>query len=64
MQKIYILSTYIDVLVPDGKRIYQRPKSVAFDSMCDFPDKYIKLPKWSSVLKFCSDCPGIFVPDE
>ena len=31
--------------------------------MCDFTDKYIKSPKWSCVLNFCSECPGVFVPD-
>ena len=31
--------------------------------MCYFPDKDIKFPKWSCVLKCCSECPGVFVPD-
>ena len=31
--------------------------------MCDFPEKYIKFPKWSCVLNCCSECPGIFVTD-
>ena len=31
--------------------------------MCDFLEKYIKFPKWSCVLKFFSEHPGVFVPD-
>ena len=31
--------------------------------MCDFLEKDIKFPKWSCVLNFCSERPGVFVPD-
>ena len=34
-----------------------------FSSMCDFADKYIKLPKLSFVLKNFSECPGVFFID-
>ena len=34
-----------------------------FSSMCEFPDKDIKFPKWSCVLNFCSECPGVFFPE-
>ena len=31
--------------------------------MCDFPNKYIKLTKFSCVLRCCIEFPGLFVPD-
>ena len=31
--------------------------------MCDCPEKYIKVPKWSCVFFKSSECPGVFVPD-
>ena len=31
--------------------------------MCDFPEKYTNLPKWSCVLNVCSECPIFFVTD-
>ena len=29
--------------------------------MCDFPEKYFKLPKWSRVLNCCSEFPVVLV---
>ena len=58
-----IFSIYSDVVLPGGKSIHPRAKYVAFTSMCDSPQKYINMPKWSFVLNCCSECPGVFVPD-
>ena len=30
--------------------------------MYDFTDIYTKFPKWSCVLKVCSEFPGVFIP--
>ena len=56
-----IFSRYSDVVLPDGELIYPYDKDAAFSSMWDFPGKDIKLPKWSCVWNFCSECPGIFL---
>ena len=45
-------------------QFFHIPKYSAFDSMCDFPGKDIKLPKWSCALNFCSEFHGVFVPNE
>ena len=39
-------------------------KDSALDSMCDFPDKYIKFPKWPCVLNCYSERPSVFATDE
>ena len=44
-----IFSGYNDFLLPDGESICPRAKYASFFSMCDFPEKYIKLPKFSCV---------------
>ena len=44
--------------------IHARSKDSAFASTCDFTDKYIKFSKCFMCVKFCSEFPGVFVPDE
>ena len=51
-------------MLPDGEPIHTRAKYSALSSMCDFPDKDMKFPKWSCVLNCCSECPGVFVTHE
>ena len=57
-----IFIRYSDVLLPDGESINPRAKYSAFASMCDFPEKGIKLLKRSCVLNCCSEFPSVFVP--
>ena len=57
-----ISSRYSDVVLPDREPIYPREKYAVFSSMCEFPDKDIKFPKWSCVLNCCSECHGFFSP--
>ena len=57
----YILSRYGNILLPDGELVNPCAKYSAFASMCDFPEKDIKIPKWSCVLNWCSEFPGVFV---
>ena len=45
---------YSNVVLPDGEPIHPRAEDIPFFIMCDFPDKYIKFPKWSCVLNCCS----------
>ena len=61
MQKIFF--GYIYVVLPDGEPIRPHSKDAAISSMCDFPGKYIKFPKWSCVLNCCIECPGVFIPN-
>ena len=58
-----IAPRYIEVVLISEEPICPRAKDTVFSSICDFPDKDIKLPKWSYVLKFLSECPGIFFTD-
>ena len=58
-----ILSVYSFIVVTDGEPIHPRSNDAEFSSMCDFPEKDIKLPKWSCVLNWCSECPGVSVLD-
>ena len=58
-----MLSRYIDVVLPYVEPIHPHAKDSAFTRMCDFPEKYIKLPKCSCVLNCCSQCTSIFVSD-
>ena len=58
-----IFSRYGDVVLPDREPTQPCAKYSSFANMCDFPEKYTKLPKWSCVLNCCSECPGVFVPD-
>ena len=41
-----IKSRYDKVLLPDGELINPRDKYAAFASMCEFPERDIKSPKW------------------
>ena len=52
-----------DVVLPYVEPLFPRAKDAPFASMCDFPEKDIKLPKCSCVLNCCSECNGVFVPD-
>ena len=56
-----IVSRYSYFVLPDGELVHPRAKYSAFASMCDFPEKDIKIPKWSCVLNWCSEFPGVFV---
>ena len=47
-----VFSMYGDVVLSDGEPIRPRAKYASFASMCDFPDKEIKFPKWSCVLNW------------
>ena len=44
------------------EHIYKYAKYPAFVSMCDCPDKYVKEPNWSCILKCFGECPSVFVP--
>ena len=59
----WIHSRYSEVVLPDGETIHLRDKNSAFKSIREFPDKYIKLPKWSCILNCCSEGPGVSVTD-
>ena len=47
--------------LPCEEPIFPCAKDAAIQSMCDCPEKYIKFTKWSCVLMFCSEFPGLFV---
>ena len=41
-----IESRYDKVLLPDRELIHPRDKYAEFASMCEFPERDIKFPKW------------------
>ena len=47
----------------NAENIHPCAKDATFSSMCDFPEKYIKLPKCSCVLNCCSECCSVVVTD-
>ena len=51
---------YGNVLLPDGEPIHTRATDNAFSSMCNFPEKGIKFPKWSCGLNCCCEFPVVF----
>ena len=46
-----IFPIYTDVVLPSGEPIHPRAKDSEFTSMCDFPDKDIKISKLVMCLK-------------
>ena len=63
MNAVNILSRYSDVVLPDREPIHPRAKYATFFSMCEFPDKDIKFPKWLCVLNGFSEFTGVFVTE-
>ena len=60
----HIFFIYSDVVLPYGEPIHSFSKYAALSILCDIFEKDTKLPKWSCVFNCCSECPGVFVPDE
>ena len=58
-----IASMYSKFVLPDGEPIFPCSKQYLFKHLCDYPDKDVRLPKYSCVLNCCIEFPGVFVTD-
>ena len=54
------MSRYSAFVLPDVELTHPRAKDYEFASIFDFPEKDIKLPKWSCVLNCRSKWPTVF----
>ena len=60
----HIYEKYKSTVMPHGRHIYAKASDMANTSMCTYPNSYHELPHYKCVLRFCSDCPCINIPDE
>ena len=50
--------------MPHGCHIYSKAYDMANTTMCDYPHSDHALPHWKCVLRCCSECPQINIPDQ
>ena len=58
------VDVYRNQAFPNGMELHKKASHAAFSTMCSFPDSNIDLPHWNCVLKCCSQCPKLIIPDE
>ena len=56
-----IAPIHSEVVLHEGELIHPHDKDSVFAIMYDCTDTCIKFPKWSYVLKVCSEFPGVFI---
>ena len=59
-----IYTTYKSTVMPHGRHIYATASDMANAKMCAYPQSEHSLPHWKCVLRCCSDCPCINIPDQ
>ena len=57
-------TTYKNTVMPNGCHIYAKASDMANATMCTYPQYDHSLPHWNCVLRCCSDCPCINIPDQ
>ena len=60
----HIYETYKNTVMPHGRQIYAKAYDMANDTMCTYPQSDHALPHWKCVLRCCSKCPCINIPDQ
>ena len=50
--------------MPHGRHIYAKASDVENATICAYPHSDNTLPHWKCVLRCCSDCPCINLPDQ
>ena len=50
--------------MPHGRHIYAKASDMAKATMCTYPQSDNTLPHWKCVLRCCSGCPFINLPDQ
>ena len=64
-EKAYqIYTTYKNTVMPHGSHIYATASDMANATMCAYPQSEPSPPHWKFVLRCCSDCPCINIPDQ
>ena len=60
----HIYETYKNTVIPHGSHIYSKAYDMANAIMCTYPQYDHGLTHWKFVLRFCSDCPCINLPEQ
>ena len=50
--------------MPHGRHIYAKASDMSNATMCAYPHSDDALPHWKCLLRCCSDCPCINLPDQ
>ena len=50
--------------MPHGRHIYAKASDMANVKMCAYPHSDNALPHWKFVLRCCSGCPCVNIPDQ
>ena len=50
--------------MPHGIHIYAKASDMENATMCTYPQSEHSLPHWKCVLRCCTDCPCINIPDQ
>ena len=62
--KIRIYGTYKNKVMPHGRHIYAKSYDMAKAKMCANSQSDHVLPNWKCVLRCCTKCPSINIPDQ
>ena len=60
----HIYETYKNTVMPHGRHVYVKASDMANDTMHTYPQYDHALPHCKCVLRCCSDCPYINLPDQ
>ena len=60
----HIYITYKNTVMPHGRHIYAKESDMANATMCAYPHSDNALTHWKCVLRCCSECPCINLPDQ
>ena len=63
-QKICIYDTYKNAFMTHGCHIYAKAYDMAKAKMCAYSQSDHTLPQYKCVLRYCSKCPSINIPDQ
>ena len=50
--------------MPQGRHIYAKASDMANTTLCTYPQSDHALPRWKYLLRCCTDCPFINIPDQ
>ena len=60
----HIYETYKNAVIPHGRHIYAKASDMKKATMCTYPQSDHARPHWKCLLRCCSDCPCINIPDQ
>ena len=62
--EISIYETYKNTVMPHGRHIYAKSYDMEKETMCAYSQSDHALPHCKCVLRCCSQCPNINIPDQ